>query len=172
MSVLLRRPRVTASGVVHRDEDGVNLVHDVEKLLATREVVRAEGVENEAAQFADGIGEASKVRRGPDAKLVGGRHRAALDEGEGYGGLGVLLQGVFDVAAVVHAGLLVAECDGLARKLRHRVEEVLCLVELAAVGGADGVRRVADDLPRKAKSLLAVGVGGRELLRGGVRYCV
>ena len=48
----------------------------------------------------------------------------------------------------------------------------LCLVELAAVSRADRVGRVADDLTREAKSLLAVGVGGRELLRGAVCYCV
>ena len=101
-------------GVVHSDEDGIYLVHDVEEFLAAREIVCAKGVEYEATEFADGVCQTSQVRRCPYAEVVSRGHGATLDEGEGDRGLREFLQGVFNIATVVHAGLLLAEVDSLS----------------------------------------------------------
>ena len=142
-------------GEVHGDEEVVDVVHDGQDLFAAIELVLAEEVEDVAAELADGFGHAVEVGGGFDAELVGRRDGLVDDDGVGDAGLGVLLFGVLDEAAIVDVGAGLQGVAGGGEEGFGLGQAGIGFGELAAVDGADGEAAMLDDVAALGEALLA-----------------
>jgi hypothetical protein len=163
MSVVRRRPEVMASGIVHGDQEQVDVVHGAEEALGVVGVLLADEVEAAAAELAGGLAQAVEEGGVLDADVFGRGKGLVADEGIDDVGLGVFLEGVLGVAGLVEVGEGgEVGADG-GDDVAGGAEVVAGEGALVAVDGADGVGAVADEGARALEGGVAGGVLGGEV---------
>ena len=150
--------------IVHRDQHGVDVVHDRKQAFGLLRVSVPQNVQRLAAQLADDFGQTIQVCGARHPQLLRRGKRLVLDQGAGHIGFDEFLQCVLGVSGVVQVRVIfqalgqgLGQAAGLGKLLLHG-----CVV--VPVHGADGQRAGACQLTRLSQRLVAAGRAAVEVV--------
>ena len=119
------------------------------------DVAAAQRVEQVAAQLAHHLAQAVQIGRQLHRQLLRRGQGPAGDDRQRAARLGILLLRVVDEAGMVDVRMIAQPLLRLGEQVAGAVDQLLGLVELLAMDGADGVGRAAKRLPAEGERLLS-----------------